>query len=62
MRSAVGEKGVLEACGALLRQLISLREEQPTATEDVENSLLRAQTELVRVVGNLCFDHGKVES
>ncbi|KWU41325.1 hypothetical protein RHOSPDRAFT_37134 [Rhodotorula sp. JG-1b] len=57
LRSAVGEKGVLEACGALLRQLISLREEQPTATEDVENSLLRAQTELVRVVGNLCFDH-----
>lgn len=62
LRSAVGEKGVLDACGALLRRLVALRVEQPTATEDVENSHLRAQTELVRVIGNLCFDHGKAES
>lgn len=59
LRSAVGGEGVLDACGALLRRLVTWRQEQQAVAENVENSHLGAQTELVRVVGNLCFDHGK---
>lgn len=57
LRSAVGGEGVLDACGALLRRLVTWRQEQQAVAENVENSHLGAQTELVRVVGNLCFDH-----
>lgn len=62
LRGAVGEKGALVACGVLLRRLVALRQEQQAVTEDVEDVPLRAQTELVRVVGNMCFEHGKAES
>ncbi|GAA5971131.1 hypothetical protein JCM8115_003070 [Rhodotorula mucilaginosa] len=57
LRGAVGEKGALVACGVLLRRLVALRQEQQAVTEDVEDVPLRAQTELVRVVGNMCFEH-----
>lgn len=54
-----GECGAVGACGDLLRRVVALREgEQPIP----EESLSRAQTELVRIIGNLCFDHGECQN
>ncbi|BGP40804.1 hypothetical protein JCM10450v2_004807 [Rhodotorula kratochvilovae] len=50
LRTAVGQRGVILEMGALLQQAVH-------APAAAGAELLAAQTELVRVVGNLCFDH-----
>ncbi|GAA5988181.1 hypothetical protein JCM10908_002098 [Rhodotorula pacifica] len=57
LRTSTGETGVLDACGALLRKIATKREADETTTQTSTGAILRAQTELTRTVGNLCFDH-----